>query len=316
MAGVRKASGADVKAEPLLVIGAGLGGGEREWMRVYQTDCHGCGGRFEHRGGGGGGGGVRMRCRCGRELCAACLRAKNPKEHKSLVAAASAAAAASPDKRKGSEAWPFSRPVWPPAGCSKSHDRPSPAKKGKGGASGDACWVEAPPDWKCAVCRGQCWCVGGEIRCWRRKNARSRGECTGVRGHVEAFVDAVLKDRQKEEDIDALIAACASGASSMGGGEDKGKLKRTKAPRSREKTCGAKKAKGSHSELSEMVKAAARALEAGDAAAGAVLSDDSDMSDIAIPVLAVASKDKKTKKKQGGEDDEFDRLVREAADLV
>ncbi len=53
--------------------------------------------------------------------------------------------------------------------------------------------------WKCAVCRGECWCVGGELRCWRRKDAKSRGEGMGGTSVVESFVDAVLKDKRKEE---------------------------------------------------------------------------------------------------------------------
>jgi hypothetical protein len=49
------------------------------------------------------------------------------------------------------------------------------------------------------VCRGECWCVGGELRCWRRKDAQSRGEGMGGWSVVESFVDAVLKDKRKEE---------------------------------------------------------------------------------------------------------------------
>ena len=51
--------------------------------------------------------------------------------------------------------------------------------------------------------------MGGELRCWRRKDACSRGEGLGGTGTVDAYVDAILKDKRKEEDIDALIAACA-----------------------------------------------------------------------------------------------------------
>ena len=49
------------------------------------------------------------------------------------------------------------------------------------------------------MCRGECWCVGGELRCWRRKDAQSRGEGMGGSSIVESFVDAVLKDKRKEE---------------------------------------------------------------------------------------------------------------------
>jgi hypothetical protein len=315
LSAVRKACGVGAtKASPVVSIPVVEAGGKGNgWMRAYTTDCHACGGRMENKVGGGGGG-VRFRCqmrRCRREICLTCIKNKQAKDLKGLVAAASRAASGSP--HKASDAWPFKHPVWPSPGTDAAPASPSKRQKtgGGGGAALEACWVENPPGFKCAACRGECWCVGGSLRCWRRKDAVSRGE--GVRGGgggVEGFVAAVMHDKRKEADIDTLICAAASDGNETG----KSSKKRGKAGKSEKKA-------GKTSSMKEMVQAAARALEAD----SVTLSDsDSDIS-IDIPVIAVSTKHgsasseaagKGGGKAGGQEESEFDRLVREAASYV
>ena len=317
---VRKACGAGcTKALPAVSIQVGEASGKAGGsMHVHLTDCHACGGRMENKVGGGGGG-VRFRCqvrRCRREICLTCMKGKHGKDLKGLAAAASRVSSGSP--HKSSDAWPFKKPVWPCPAADAASSSPKRLKTGAGDGSSArdaAFWIENPPGWKCAVCRGDCWCVGGALRCWRRKDAFSRGEGARSGSAVEAFVSAVLQGKRKDEDIDTLIAVCA------GGGDKDG----AKSSSSKRRKPGKSERKSSKTSMKDMVKAAARALEEhGD---GVALSDsDSDISIGDIPVISVAKKSgsggsgAKSKGGDGGkaagEESEFDRLVREAACYV
>ena len=67
-----------------------------------------------------------------------------PKELKALIAQASSAA--KPESKSKSDAWPFSRPVWP----TKESNSASPTKRAKLDAArnvggNESCWIENPP---------------------------------------------------------------------------------------------------------------------------------------------------------------------------
>jgi hypothetical protein len=72
--------------------------------------------------------------RCRREICLTCIKNKQAKDLKGLVAAASRAASGSP--HKASDAWPFKHPVWPSPGTDAAPASPSKRQKTGGGGGG------------------------------------------------------------------------------------------------------------------------------------------------------------------------------------